>query len=75
MIKTVEVWCCGTAADHEVGNTDVTVYASEEDCLAANECSRVAPELCAPRKLTVTFDTPVRRHDRIKGVVSLERVR
>ena len=57
MKKTVEVWCCGVAADHELGETNVEVYASEEDCYAARICSQMEPEICAPRKITATFET------------------
>lgn len=57
LTRTVEAWCCGIAADDELGNTDVKIYASEEDCLKANVCSRKEPQHCAPRKLTIMFGT------------------
>lgn len=56
MIRTVGVWCCGVAADHELGETDVRVYASEEALLEAQSCAAMDPR-CAPRKLTVTYDS------------------
>lgn len=58
MTRTVEVWCCGIAADHELGETDVKVYPSAESVLKHCQCAREEPDRCAPRKLTVTFDSP-----------------
>lgn len=57
MNKTVEVWCCGISADHELGETNVEVYPSKEDVLKHCQCSTIDPDRCSPRKLTVTFDT------------------
>jgi hypothetical protein len=57
MTKTVEVWCCGIAADHELGETDVKVYPSEESVLKHCPCAVADAENCAPRKLTVTFES------------------
>jgi hypothetical protein len=55
--RTVEAWCCGIAADDELGETDVRVYANEEACYEGNGCSRRDPRWCAPRKLAITFGT------------------
>lgn len=57
MTRTVEAWCCGVAADHELGNTKATVYASEEDVLKNCPCTTAEPNMCAPRKLTISFET------------------
>lgn len=55
--RTVEAWCCGIAADDELGQTDVKVYASREDVLIECQCASQDPDRCAPRKLSVTFET------------------
>jgi len=55
--RTVEVWCCGIAADHELGETFIKVYPSAEDVLNHCPCATSDAENCAPRKLTVTFET------------------
>lgn len=55
--KTLEVWCCGIAADYELGHTKVYVYHTKEACEKDNPCTTVEPEWCAVRKLTITFET------------------
>jgi hypothetical protein len=55
--KIAEAWCCGIAADHELGETSVTVYASKEDCERARGCAIADPGNCAPRKLQIMFET------------------
>lgn len=57
MTRTVEAWCCGVAADHELGNTNVEVYSSKEMCLEKCVCARNDSKRCAPRKLNITFET------------------
>ena len=55
--RTIEVWCCGIAAEHELGETSVKVYPSEESVFEHCACAMADAENCAPRKLTVTFET------------------
>lgn len=57
MTRNVEAWCCGVAADHELGETNVEVYASEEMCLEKCSCARNDPKRCTPRRLMITFET------------------
>lgn len=58
MARTVEAWCCGIAADDEIGETKIEIYASKEDCMEDRKCAAAEPEYCAPRRLTITV------HDR-----------
>jgi hypothetical protein len=57
MARTVEAWCCGVAADHELGKTNVHIHESKEAVLEREACSRLDPS-CAPVRLTITI------HDR-----------
>lgn len=63
--RTVEAWCCGVAAEYELGETNVEVFASKED-LEKELCCFVSDDLrCAPRRLTITIHDDVTAESRV----------